>query len=115
MRYQAVVVCLCVLGSFGCVKKGLVKPGAVSQVRNWSVHKDGRKVLTLNNRPGTLTSQVYLPPGVEPEKHPFLSAHALAPMEEENLSDILDKSDSLEEFLSLLREAGYTVKEVHLP
>ena len=115
MKFPVLVVCVCALGLAGCAKKGLAPGDAVSRHRNWSVYKDGRKVLTFNNRPGTLTSQVYLPPGVEPDKHPFLSAHALAPLEEENLTIILDKSKSLEEFLSLLKEGGYTVKEVHLP
>lgn len=92
----------------GCRKEspeGGFPPGS-----SWEVLKNGQPVLLLKNEPGPLTSTAAPPPGQEPPRHPFLTASALDPIEENALRETLDKSRSFEEFVSLLKAQGYTLR-----
>lgn len=75
----------------------------------WDVLKNGRPVLKLKNKPGPLLSTALTPAGRKPPTHPFLSAEALDPMEEDNLRRLLDRSRSFDEFVSSLKKNGYTL------
>jgi len=76
------------------------------------VYRGDRKVLWLQNQPGSLISTALLPAGTEPTRHPFINARALDPFEENNLQKLLVQSKSFEEFLSFLRNDGYLLKRV---
>ena len=75
----------------------------------WVVRKGERKVLWMNDEPGTLMSPAMLPPGVEPVTHPFLTAQSLEPFEESKLRKILHRCHSFAVFVKALKSAGYTV------
>ncbi|MDA0998251.1 MAG: thermonuclease family protein, partial [Proteobacteria bacterium] len=77
------------------VRSSRVKTG----VSTYTVYRDNRPVLRVIDRPGTLTSTALLPAGATPVSHPFLTANALAPEEEDQLRRILDASNSIDEFL----------------
>lgn len=80
---------------------------APMNTQSWNVYKNGRKVLTVKNEPGPITSTAALPPGKAPRRHPFLSAQALDPAEENDLGMILEESKSFEDFMARLKAAGY--------
>jgi hypothetical protein len=75
----------------------------------WVVRKGERKVLWMNDEPGTLISTAMLPPGVAPVRHPFLTAQSWDPFEESKLREILYGCDSFAVFVKALKSAGYTV------
>ena len=77
---------------------------------SYNVLKAGRLVLTVSDVPGPIVSTAVLPPGASPAKHPFLSATAHAPEEEDTLRKTLDQSKDFDDFLRRLREDGYTVE-----
>jgi hypothetical protein len=78
--------------------------------RSWEVFKGSELVLSVADGPGPLLSAAAPPPGASPVLHPFLSASARAPAEEDALKSLLDASKSTEDFLARLRAAGYVVK-----
>lgn len=80
-----------------------------SNTSTWDVFKNGRRVLKLKNEPGPLLSTALAPPGHKPPTHPFLSAEALDPLEEDNLRGLLDKSRGFDEFVANLKQNGYTL------
>jgi hypothetical protein len=63
----------------------------------------------MNDEPGTLMSTAMLPPGVEPVRHPFLTAQSRDPFEESKLAEILNGCGSFAVFVKALEIAGYTV------
>ena len=79
------------------------------KVSSWVVYNGERRVLSLKGEPGPITSTALPPPGQPPRRHPFLSAAALAPEEEDRLGRLLEGARSVEEFLDALRRAGYRV------
>jgi hypothetical protein len=76
------------------------------------VTKAGRTVLTVTNRPGPLVSTALLPAGGKPVMHPFLSARAHVPEEEDALQMILKQSANFNDFLDRLRKAGYGLRNI---
>ena len=81
-----------------------------AEVVTWEVYKGDKMVLKVSNKPGPLTSTAILPPNTEPVTHPFLTAQALDPFEEDNLGKILGESGSFDEFISLLKANGYELR-----
>ncbi len=76
----------------------------------WEVFKGERLVLSVSDGPGPIVSTAAPSPGAPPVRHPFLSASAHAPEEEDALKRILDASESTADFLARLKNAGYGVK-----
>jgi|SRR5580704_991116 hypothetical protein len=76
------------------------------------VMKAGRIVLTVTNRPGPLVSTALLPACGKPVMHPFLSARAHVPEEEDVLLMILEQSANFHDFLDRLRKAGYALRKI---
>lgn len=115
-RSAAVPLALLFLaGALGCPKKPAEptpkKGVAVAQPKTYEVSKRGRLVLTVTDAPGPILSTAILPAGEKPAVHPFLSASAHAPEEENALRALLDQAASTQGFLELLRKAGYQVAE----
>jgi len=79
----------------------------------YQVFWQGDLVLEIRDEPGPLISRPAPPPppGTEPVMHPFLTATAFVPEHEEKLRAALDEADTLEGYLSTLREMGYDVVE----
>lgn len=75
------------------------------------VYWEKQRVLEIVATPGLLVSNVAPPPlpGAPLSMHPFLSATAFVPEHEQQLREILDRSESLEAYLGNLRAAGYVV------
>ena len=71
----------------------------------WVVRKGERKVLWMNDEPGTLMSTAMLPPGVEPVRCPFLTAQSRDPFEESKLAEILNGCDSFAVFVGSSAES----------
>jgi hypothetical protein len=83
---------------------------AAQTVHRYNVLKAGRLVLTVSDVPGPIVSTAALPPGTSPAQHPFLSAAAQTPEEENALYQILEQSKDFDDFLRRLRAGGYTVQ-----
>jgi hypothetical protein len=68
-------------------------------------------IATVSDQPGRLISALAPPPrpSDRPATSTFLSATAFAPEHEGRLRELLDRSTSLDEFLSALRANGYRV------
>lgn len=81
-------------------------------IQSWYVYKNDHKVLWIQNKPGTLVSTALLSPASTPKPHPFLTAQALDPLEENNLLNILSQSKNFEEFVSKLKQNGYSLKKM---
>mgnify|MGYP001563031333 CR=1 FL=1 len=92
------------LALFGC--RGAEAP---SPTGPWEVFKGERLVLTVSDGPGPIVSTAAPSPGAPPVRHPFLSASAHAPEEEDALKRILDASETTADFLARLKNAGYGV------
>ena len=82
-----------------------------SPARTYQVLKADRLILTVSNRPGAIISTAIPPASGNPVMHPFLSATAHAADEEDALHAILEQSSSFDDFLRLLSQGGYTVRE----
>lgn len=93
------------LAVFGC--RGETAPASSGP---WEVFKGERLVLAVSDGAGPIVSTAAPPPGAPPVRHPFLSASAHAPEEEDALKRILDASESTADFLARLKSAGYGVK-----
>ena len=78
----------------------------------YAVLKDGRTVLTVKNESGPLYSTSLPPLGSKPTIHPFVTATARDPGEEDALRKILDESSDFDDFIARLQAAGYTLKEL---
>jgi hypothetical protein len=81
----------------------------------WSAYRGDREVLRFKDGSGPLRSTALLPFGVEPPTHPFLTASALTPEDEDGLRDILDASKSFPDFIERLKKAGYAVRPGQVP
>jgi hypothetical protein len=83
------------------------------QAKRYVVYRGSEKVLEITDAPGPLISKLAPPPaaGQAPVLHPFLSATAYVPEEEERLRDALNQSRSLSEYLDALRAMGFRVEE----
>jgi len=77
--------------------------------RAYDVSKDGRLVLSVTDAPGPVVSTAAPPPDKAVVSHPFLSASAHDPLEEDALRALLLRAKNTGEFLELLRGAGYQV------
>ena len=88
----------------------LAAEATAQTVHRYNVLKAGRLVLTVSDVPGPIVSTAALPPGASPAQHPFLSATAQAPEEENALHQILEQSKDFDDFLRRLRDGGYTVQ-----
>lgn len=78
--------------------------------RAFTVTKDGDTVLTFTDEPGPLMSSALPPPGFVPPENPFVTAQAHNVFHEHALREILDASESADDFVSRLEAAGYTVE-----
>lgn len=76
----------------------------------WTVYKGDREVLRYEEKPGPLTSTASPPKDAQRPMHPFLTASALDPVEEDALRRILESVKSPAEFRSALEKAGYSVR-----
>lgn len=76
-----------------------------------SVFRGEREVLRIKDMPGRLSSRALPPPGAALVTHPFLTASALDIMEEGSLREILERARSFDEFVVLLKKAGYDVRD----
>jgi hypothetical protein len=76
--------------------------------RTAQVFRDGRLVLDVTDAPGVLLSTAPPPPGGAPT-HPFVTGRAHDPYSEGELATILSGSDSYEDFLARLTDAGFEV------
>jgi hypothetical protein len=77
------------------------------------VYRGNVAVLEVKDVPGPLLSRMAPPPlqGEQPTWHPFLSGVALVAAEEGALGEILERSQSFDDFLDLLRAEGFRVVE----
>lgn len=73
------------------------------------VFSDSELVLEVSDGPGVLLSTAVPPPGGAPE-HPFVNARAFDPFSEGDLAAILGVSESYQDFLVRLADAGYLVE-----
>lgn len=82
--------------------------------KRYQVFWEDQRVLDIVNEPGPLISKLAPPPrpGEGPVLHPFLSAVAHVPEHEEILREVLDRSTSIDDYLTRLREMGYRVLAV---
>jgi hypothetical protein len=80
----------------------------------YDIHWADRLVARISGDPGPLISRSAPPPrrGEQPRRCAFLSGTAYAADHEGRLRDVLERSRSLDEFLSALRSLGYGVTEV---
>ncbi|MBN2361140.1 MAG: hypothetical protein JXR83_16915 [Deltaproteobacteria bacterium] len=69
------------------------------------------KVLAFDDRPGVLVSTAPPTPGFVPPQHPFLNGRALDAQFEHELAALLGQAHSVAEFIELLRQGGYEVRE----
>ena len=81
----------------------------LEESKTWTAYKDDKAVLEFQDKPGFIASTGYFP-DVEPVKHPFLSATALTPDEEDTIGKIIAQAVTFDEFVSLLEENGYEVR-----
>jgi hypothetical protein len=83
------------------------------RTRSARIYRGNVAVLELKDEPGPLLSRMAPPPlpGEQPAWHPFLSGVALVAADEGTLGDILERSQSFDEFLDLLRAGGFRVVE----
>ncbi|MFH1725030.1 MAG: Nif11-like leader peptide family natural product precursor [Elusimicrobiota bacterium] len=78
--------------------------------KGWNVFdRQGTRVLWMKDEPGRLLSTALPPPGAKSPSHPFLTAQAFVPGEENRLRELLERSKDFDEYVVLLRENGYTV------
>lgn len=77
----------------------------------YHVCADGRSVLELEARPGTLHSTASPPPDWQPPRHPFVHAVATDPMHEHELRELLVASADVVDFLRRCVAAGYDVAD----
>lgn len=90
---------------------------------NWSIHKytptynvykNDKLVAVLQPTPGMIMSAATPPPGGQaPVKNSFLTASSLAPEEENNLYLLLQKAKDFNDYVNLLKGAGYVVNFSH--
>lgn len=81
----------------------------VAEAKTYEVTKKGRLVLTVTDAPGPIVSTALRPPDGKVATHPFLSASAYVPEEEDALRRLLEQSQSTRDFIMRLRKAGYEV------
>jgi hypothetical protein len=76
------------------------------------VYRDDTLILEVQAEPGPLISKLAPPPlpGEQPVFHPFLTATFHAPQEEALLHTILQRAQSVDEFLAALGRAGFRVE-----
>lgn|GEM_PF-2391246 len=76
-------------------------------VATYHVCADGRCVLQVEVRPGTLHSTAAPPPGWKPPAHPFIHGVSIDPLHEHTLGQLLRQSDSAAGYLRRVVDAGY--------
>lgn len=81
----------------------------MNEVSAWSIYDGEILILTVRDEPGVITSTAPLPRGVQPLRHPFLSAAAREAGHESQLKQILDAATDTEDFLARLKAAGFRV------
>jgi hypothetical protein len=91
---------------------------------NWSVHKyvpsynvyRGEKLIAvIKPESGLIVSTATPPPPPGQQiKHPFLTATALVPEEENNLYQLLQKAKNFDDYVNLLKANGYTISITHI-
>lgn len=100
---------------------GIESPYTISP--DWSVHKyvpsynvyrGEELVAIIKPEPGPIVSTATPPPPPGQQiKHPFLTATALVPEEENNLYQLLQKVQNFNDFVNLLKANGYSVTFTH--
>ena len=81
----------------------------------YSAYLKGHEALRFKEGPGPLRSTAMLPVGVEPPTHPFLTATAFEPEDEDALRVILEASKSFPDFVARLKKANYDVRPSQVP
>jgi len=77
----------------------------------WDVYKNGERVEWIDDKPGQLISRGAPPPSPsKPVMHPFISASSYDITTEGELYKLLKKATSFQDYVRLLKEAGYEVK-----
>ena len=71
-----------------------------------NVFRNGRLVLSVEDRPGVLLSTAAPPPTGAPE-HPFVNARAHDPFSEQDLATVLGSAHDYDSFLALLVQSGF--------
>ena len=104
MRFYFALLLL-LIGTLACQRP----QEASEEAKTYEVSKKGRLVLTVTDAPGPIVSTAVRPPAGALVRHPFLSASAYVPEEEDALRLLLDQSKSTQDFLERLRKAGYQV------
>lgn len=82
--------------------------------KRYRILKGDMAVLDITDEPGPLTSVSAPPPppgSPAAQPHAFLTGNALVATEEHKLRQLLLASDSTDDYLGRLREAGYTVED----
>lgn len=81
----------------------------MNEVNAWSIYDGEMLILSVRDEPGAITSTAPLPRGMQPVRHPFLSAAAREAGHESQLKQILDASTDTADFLARLKAAGLRV------
>ena len=86
--------------------------------RRWVVYADDLRLLEISDTPGFLVDSTAPPPppGVDPARHPFLTAGCGGdPLLCSRAGNLLRESTTLPEFLDRLGAEGWRVEEVTAP
>lgn len=113
--FLAIVVVFVVNLFFGIEPPLVLGPGwsVHKYVPSYNVYKGDMLVATIKPEPGYITGTAAPAPGTKPQKHPFITASAFVPEEENNLRSFLDKAKNFNDYVSLLTESGYKVSLAH--
>ena len=89
----------------------------MTPARQVEVRRGERLVLTARDTPGTLRSTAAPPPPPpvgepwRPPSHPFIDAQAHDAASESRLRELLDESESFDDYLDRLRGDGFDIRE----
>lgn len=81
-------------------------------IHEWKVYDGSDLILQIWDTPGPLRSTAAPPPSYKPPTHPFLSASAYSAGHEDKLRQLLLASSSVEDYLTRLRGAGFTIEPI---
>ena len=79
--------------------------------KSYNVFKGDTIVMWIEDAPGAVLSTAPPPPDDSLTIHPWLTGHAFAAEEEGQLGTLLRAANNFDEFVSLLKQAGYQLVE----
>ncbi len=82
-------------------------------ILSYNVYHDNKLVAIIKSEPGPVVSTATPPPLGQEIKHPFLTATALVPEEENTLYQFLQKAKNFDGYVNLLKANGYIVSLVN--